>query len=71
MDIFEQMDLALAASYKEGFTAGVESVCNELVKVFEGIPRWGSTAAAKVNQLLDMYKLINKVEDTDEETRGN
>ena len=63
MNIFEQMDLALADAYKEGFTVGVESVCNELVKTFEGIPMWGSTAAMKVNQLLNLYKLINKVEE--------
>ena len=71
MNIFEQMDLALADAYKEGFTAGVKSVCNELVKTFEEIPTWGSAAAEKANQLLNLYKLINKVEDTDEKTRSN
>jgi hypothetical protein len=71
MDIFEQMDIALAESYKEGFTAGVKSTCEELVKTFEEIPTWGSAAAEKVNQLLNMYELINKVEDIDEKTRSN
>lgn len=71
MNIFEQMDLALAATYKEGFTAGVKSVCSELVKTFEEIPTWGSEAAEKVNQLLNLYKLVTKVEDTDEKTRSN
>ena len=64
MNIFEQMDLALADAYREGFTAGVKSTCEELVKTFEEIPTWGSAAAEKVNQLLNLYKLINKVEDT-------
>ena len=71
MNIFEQMDLALAAAYKEGFTAGVKSVCNELVKTFEEIPMWGSTAAGKVKTLLDLFKANTKVEDTDEKTRSN
>lgn len=69
MNIFEQMDIALADTYKEGFTAGVKSICEELVKTFEGIPTWGSAAAEKVSQFLNLYKLINKVEDTDEKTR--
>ena len=71
MNIFEQMDLALAESYKEGFTAGVKSTCEELVKTFEEIPEWGSAAAEKVNQFLNLYKLIIKVEDTDEKARSN
>ena len=66
MNIFEQMDLALAESYKEGFTAGVKSTCEELVKTFEGIPTWGSAAAEKVSQFLNLYKLINKAEDKPE-----
>ena len=64
MNIFEQMDIALAEAYREGFTAGVKSTCEELVKTFEEIPTWGSAAAEKVSQLLNLYKLINKVEDT-------
>ena len=71
MNIFEQMDIALAESYKEGFTAGVKSTCEELVKTFEEIPTWGSVAAEKVNQFLNLYKLIIKVEDTDEKARSN
>lgn len=71
MNIFEQMDIALAESYREGFTAGVKSTCEELVKTFEEIPTWGSAAAGKVTQLLNLYKLINKVEDTDEKTGSN
>jgi hypothetical protein len=66
MNIFEQMDIALAEAYKEGFTAGVKSTCEELVKTFEEIPTWGSAAAEKVNQLLNLYQLINKVEDKPE-----
>lgn len=71
MNIFEQMDIALADAYREGFTAGVKSICEELVKTFEEIPTWGSAAAEKVSQLLNLYKLINKVWDTDEKTRSN
>ncbi len=71
MNIFEQMDLALAESYKEGFTAGVKSTCEELVKTFEEIPTWGSAAAGKVKTFLELFKAINKVEDTDEKTRSN
>lgn len=41
MNIFEQMDIALADAYREGFTAGVKSTCEELVKTFEEIPTWG------------------------------
>ena len=72
MNIFEQMDnIALADAYREGFTAGVKYTCEELVKTFEEIPTWGSAAAEKVTQLLNLYKLINKVGDTDEKTRSN
>jgi hypothetical protein len=71
MNIFEQMDIALAESYREGFTAGVKSTCEELVKTFEEIPTWGSAAAEKVNQLLNLYKLINKVDDTGEKPGSN
>lgn len=71
MNIFEQMDIALAESYKEGFTAGVKSIGEELVKTFEEIPTWGSAAAEKVNQLLNLYKLINKVDDTGEKSGSN
>lgn len=66
MNIFEQMDVALAEAYREGFTAGVKSTCEELIKTFEEIPTWGSAAAEKVSQLLNLYKLINKVGDTAE-----
>ena len=69
MNIFEQMDLALADAYREGFTAGVKSTCEELVKTFEEIPTWGSAAAEKVSQLLNLYKLINKVEDTSDSNK--
>ena len=71
MNIFEQMNIALADAYREGFTAGVKSTCEELVKSFEEIPTWGSAAAEKVTQLLNLYKLINKVWDTDEKTGSN
>ena len=71
MNIFEQMNIALADTYREGFTAGVKSTCEELVKTFEEIPTWGSAAAEKVTQLLNLYKLINKVGDTDEKTGSN
>ncbi len=71
MNIFEQMDIALADAYKEGFTAGVKSTCEELVKTFDEIPTWGSAAAEKVSQLLNLYKLINKVEDTGEKPESN
>ena len=71
MNIFEQMNIALADAYREGFTAGVKSTCEELVKTFEEIPMWGSAAAEKVTQLLNLYKLINKVWDTDEKTGSN
>lgn len=71
MNIFEQMDIALADAYREEFTAGVKSTCEELVKTFEEILTWGSAAAEKVTQLLNLYKLINKVGDTDEKTRSN
>ena len=71
MSIFEQMNIALADAYREGFTAGVKSTCEELVKTFEEIPTWGSAAAEKVTQLLNLYKLINKVWDTDEKTGSN
>lgn len=71
MNIFEQMDIALAEAYREGFTAGVKSTCEELVKTFEEIPTWGSAAAEKVSKLLNLYKLINKVEDTAEKTGSN
>ena len=65
------MNIALADAYREGFTAGVKSTCEELVKTFEEIPTWGSAAAEKVTQLLNLYKLINKVWDTDEKTGSN
>lgn len=71
MNIFEQMNIALADAYREGFTTGVKSTCEELVKTFEEIPTWGSAAAGKVTQLLNLYKLINKVGDTDEKTGSN
>ena len=71
MNIFEQMNIALADAYREGFTAGVKSTCEELVKTFEEIPTWGSAAAEKVTQILNLYKLINKVWDTDEKTGSN
>ena len=71
MNIFEQMNIALADAYREGFTAGVKSTCEELVKTFEDTPTWGSAAAEKVTQLLNLYKLINKVWDTDEKTGSN
>ena len=71
MNIFEQMNIALADAYREGFTAGVKSTCEELVKTFEEIPTWGTAAAEKVTQLLNLYKLINKVGDTDEKTGSN
>lgn len=71
MNIFEQMNIALADAYREGFTAGVKSTCEELVKTFEEIPTCGSAAAGKVTQLLNLYKLINKVWDTDEKTGSN
>ena len=71
MNIFEQMNIALADTYREGFTAGVKSTCEELVKTFEEIPTWGSAAAEKATQLLNLYKLINKVWDTDEKTGSN
>jgi hypothetical protein len=71
MNIFEQMDIALADAYREGFTAGVKSTCEELVKTFEEIPTWGSAAAEKVSQLLNLYKLINKVDDLGEKPGSN
>jgi hypothetical protein len=60
MDIFEQMDLALAESYGNGFEAGVKLTCEELVKIFEGIPMWGTVAVSKVKTFLDTYsKIVN------------
>lgn len=58
MDIFEQMDVALAESYGKGFEAGVKSTCEELVKIFDGIPMWGTVAVNKVKAFLDAYSKV-------------
>lgn len=63
MDIFEQMDIALAESYGKGFEAGVKLTCEELIKIFKGIPMWGSVAVNKVNAFLDTYgKIVDRNE---------
>ncbi len=62
MNIFEQMDIALAESYGNGFEAGVKLTCEELVKIFEGIPEYGSAAAERVKSFLGTYSEYTKGE---------